>query len=78
LIRALTPIKDIALLLDIPEGELRRELTKPNGEIYKAYYKTKAEVELHMRQRDIELAEDGSPSAAEKVAEYLRKMNIDE
>lgn len=78
LTQALTPVGDIALLLDIPEGELRRELANPKSEIYKAYYTTKAEVALEIRRRDIQLAEDGSPSAADKVAEYLRKMNIDE
>lgn len=78
LTQCLTPVRDIALLIGIPEGELRRELANPNSEIYKAYYTTKAEVALEIRRRDIQLAEDGSPSAAEKVTTYLRNMSNDE
>ena len=74
----LTPISDIALLLDVPEGDLRDAVSDFENPVSLAYRKAKARLTLQMRQQDIELAEAGSPSAAEAMRSHLLKMLQDE
>lgn len=74
----LTPISDMALLLDIPEGELRDAISDYENPVSLAYRKAKAHLTLQLRQQDIELAEAGSPSAAEALRSHLLKMLQDE
>lgn len=75
--KMLTPLSDMAILLDVPESYLRDKIfdDTPEG---KAYRKAKADVALEIRRRDIELAEAGSPSAAEKVHQHYITMLSDE
>lgn len=70
----LTPIPDMALLMGVPERELRDEIDDLESPVSLAYREAKAQVSLKIRSRDIELAEAGSPTAAENVDGYLRKM----
>lgn len=74
----LTPISDMALLLDIPEGELRDAISDYENPVSLTYRKAKAQLTLQLRQQDIELAEAGSPSAAEALRSHLLKMLQDE
>ena len=76
--RMLTPIADMAVLLDIPESDLRDILSSPDDDIAKAFRKTKAEVALDIRKRDIEMAAAGSPTAAVTVSNHLAKLLNDE
>lgn len=76
LAKALTPVPDMAILLGIPESELRMTLSDPCSDVSKAFHKTIAEVALRIRQRDIDLADAGSPTAAEAVSHHLTKMNL--
>lgn len=74
----LTPIKDIAILLNIPESVLLCEIGNPESDISKIYYLTKAQVALKIREQNMELAEAGSPTAADSVSLYLKSMANDE
>ena len=78
LTQELTPISDMALLLDVPEGELRDAISDYDNPVSVAYRKAKANVTLAMRRQDLELAEAGSPSAAEALRSHLLKMLQDE
>lgn len=72
-----TPIEDIAVLLDVPEMELRTELADRNSEVARAYRRAKAEAGLKIRQRDISLADAGSPTAADAVRSHYISMEDD-
>lgn len=76
--KMLTPIADMAVLLDMAESDLRGLLSNPEDDIAKVYRKTKAEVSLEIRKRDIELAAAGSPTAAVTVSNHLAKLLNDE
>ena len=76
--RMLTPIADMAVLLDMPESELRDILSNPDDDIAKAFRRTKAEVALDIRKRDIEMAAAGSPTAVVTVSNHLAKLLSDE
>lgn len=71
---ALTPITDMALLLDLSPYELSAMLNDYDSPESRAYRKTKAQVALDMRIQDIELARAGSPTAAQNVAKYYNAM----
>lgn len=74
----LTPIADMAVLLDMHESDLRDILSSADDDIAKAYRRTKAEVALSVRKRDIEMAAAGSPTAAVTVSNHLAKLLNDE
>lgn len=78
LVSKLTPISDMAILLGVTEIELREALDDPNSPASYAYRDAKARVALQLRERDIELAGAGSPTAAENVSYYFRQMLQDE
>lgn len=77
LVKALTPIADIAVLMDVDETTLRDAIEDPNQEISKVFRCIRAETTLEMRERNIEYMESGSPSATERVAEYLKQAQLD-
>lgn len=74
LVALLTPIPDMALLLGVHERTLRDELDDLSSPVSLAYRQAKAEIALKLRQRDIELAEAGSTTAAENVVTYFHDM----
>ena len=76
--RMLTPIADMAVLLDMHESDLRDILSSPDDDIAKAFRRTKAEVALDIRRRDIEMAAAGSPTAAVTVSNHLAKLLTDD
>ena len=76
--RMLTPIADMAVLLDMHESDLRDILSDPGDDVAKAFRRTKAEVALDIRKRDIEMAAAGSPTAAVTVSNHLAKLLTDD
>ena len=75
---ALTPIRDIAALLDLQENVLRMAINLPDSQVSVAYRKAKAATALKLRQQELELAEVGSPMAVQMTAAYLKDMQADE
>lgn len=77
LVRALTPIADIAVLMNVDEVILRDNIEDPNTPVSKAFRRIRAKTALEIRERNIEYMEAGSPSATEKVSEYLKQAFLD-
>lgn len=71
---ALTPVEDIAVLLDIDADELRMQLADTSSPVRKAYLKARANTALMLRKQEIELARVGSPLAVQLTNAYLRDM----
>ncbi len=78
LAEALTPVSDIAALLDVDESTLRDELCNKLSPVRKAYIKGKATTALALRRQELELAKVGSPLAVQLTASYVKDMTIDE
>lgn len=74
----LTPVSDIAVLMDIDERIFREILSDKSHLASLAYRKGKAERALQIRQNELELAEAGSPLAVQLIGSYLRDMDSDE
>lgn len=74
----LTPVSDIAVLMDIDERRFREILSDKSHPACLAYRKGKAERALQIRQNELELAEAGSPLAVQLIGSYLRDMDSDE
>lgn len=77
-VKELTPISDMALLLNVDERRLRDAIDDLSSQVSIAYRKAKAQVALGLRRRDIELAEAGSSTAADEVNAHFRRMLRDE
>ena len=63
--------------MDVDETALRDAIEDPNQEISKVFRRIRAQTTLEMRERNIEYMEAGSPSATERVAEYLKQAQLD-
>lgn len=74
--RALTPIGDMAVLLDMSVGQVR-DLLADDQPLGREYRRTIAEIAMSVRKNDIELAQAGSPTASEHVATYLERIYSD-
>lgn len=74
----LTPVSDIAVLMDIDERRFREILSDRSHPASLAYRKGKAERALQIRKNELELAEAGSPLAVQLIGSYLRDMDSDE
>lgn len=74
----LTPISDIAVLIDVDEDLLRIELSNKNSLARKAYAYSKAKTSLQLRKQEIELANVGSPLAVQLTSSYLLNMTSEE
>lgn len=75
---ALTPICEIAALLDLNEDMLRLAINDRTSPVRNVYLKAKAKTALKLRKQEIELAEVGSPLAVQLTSTYLRDMQADE
>ena len=75
---ALTPISEIAALLDLNEDMLRLAINDKSSPVRKVYFRAKAETAHKLRKQEIELAEVGSPLAVQLTSAYLRDMQADE
>lgn len=74
----LTPVSEIAALLDINEDMLRLALSETGSEVREAYLKAKAETAHMLRRQELEFAKVGSPLAVQLTGSYLREMTADE
>lgn len=74
----LTPIRDIAALLDLKEDVLRCVINDPHSLVRRAYMKARATTARKLRKQELELAEVGSPMAVQMTSMYLRDMLQDE
>lgn len=78
LARDLTPICDIAAILDLDEDELRQAIADRHNVASKTYYFNKAQTKLLLRKQELELAKVGSPMAVQQSIGYIRDMNTNE
>lgn len=74
LAETLTPISEMAVLLDLKEDELREEISKPDSQLRRVYFLGMAKVKQQLRKNEIELAAAGSPQAVQRTHEYLNQM----
>lgn len=70
----MTTVTEIGALLDVPTSVLRDDIATEGSEVHKAYFSGMAEAALEVRERDIDLARAGSPSATDALRGHLRKM----
>lgn len=75
---ALTPISEMAALLDLNENMLRLAVNDRSSRVRNVYLKAKAKTALKLRKQEIELAEVGSPLAVQLTSAYMRDMQADE
>lgn len=74
----LTPVSDIAVLLDVDIDALRLDVRNRNTPVSRAYHYAKADTALKLRKQEIELANVGSPLAVQLTNSYLLNMDSDE
>lgn len=74
----LTPISDMAVLLDVDADRLRLDILDKTSAVSRAYYHAKASTALKLRRQEIELANVGSPLAVSLTNGYLLNMDSDE
>lgn len=75
---SLTPISDIAVMMEVDADELRMDIRDRTSAVSKVYYKAKAETALKLRKQELELANVGSPLAVSLTNGYLLDMDSDE
>ncbi len=78
LAKELTPISEMAALLDINEELLRMAINDKSSEIRRVYMRAKAETAREFRKHEIELAKVGSPIAVQLTSHFLKEMDADE
>ena len=76
LAECLTPLSDMAVLLDV--DELRLDIRNRATPVSRAYHHAKATTALRLRKQEIELANVGSPLAVQLTNGYLLNMDSDE
>ena len=74
----LTPISDMAVLLDMDVDELLMAIRDTKSPLSRAYHHAKATTALQLRKQEIELANVGSPLAVQLTNGYLISMDSDE
>lgn len=74
----LMPVRDIALILDIPFDEFRAAMKDPKSAIFRAYQtgylKTKAEIQLSI----VNHAKVGSSPAQALASSFMTQLKMDE
>lgn len=68
--------KESAIVLEVSEQELRKELANPTTEAFKKYYKGKYTSELELRESIIKMAKRGSNPAQKMLLEVLQSTNL--
>ena len=74
----LTPLAEIAVLVDIDLDILRQEFSRKDSPARLAYFRGKATTANALRKIELEFAKIGSPVAVQQTGEYLRDMTLDE
>jgi IS30 family transposase len=67
-------IDEIALLIDVNEAELRREIRKKTSEAAKYYYRGKLATQVKLRRQTKLFAEKGSPQAEQTMKQLYEKQ----
>lgn len=73
----LTPITEISALLELNEIKFRDDVNTPGNPARIAFYKGFAATALKIRERNMQLAEAGSPAADEALCSYIKRMMND-
>lgn len=69
-------IDEIALLIDVNEAELRREIRKKSSEVARYYFRGKLTTQVKLRRQTKLFAEKGSPQAEQTMKQlYERQTN---
>ena len=66
-------LSDIALILEVPEGEMRRHIANPASPIFKAYHAGRLESEQNVRKTVTLAAERGEEWAVKQVEAWDRE-----
>lgn len=74
----LTPISDIAVLLELDIYELRAAIHDRDSPVSRAYHRAKAETLLAIRKNELQLASMGSLLAVQLAGGYAVSMSSDE
>jgi hypothetical protein len=72
------PIRDMAVLMELPAEVLRTDIAQRTSAVSKAYYRGKASSKLKLREQEMALAQVGSPLALESTHRNLLDMEDDE
>lgn len=71
-------ISDMAVILDVPEHELRRDINSHGCPARHAYRRGKTSTKLELRKQEVMLARVGSPLALDNCHKALLDMEDDE
>lgn len=74
----LMPIDAIAILTDLDEDQLQREILNKRSPASKAYRLGKAKTMLEIQKQEINLAKLASPAAVESAVRYITEMETKE
>ncbi|TFU93964.1 hypothetical protein E4T81_05055 [Barnesiella sp. WM24] len=73
----LTPVRDIAALMELDEDSLRAEIDFPGSEVGKVYRKAVAATALAIRRQEIQFARMGAPAAVQSASAYVASLLTD-
>lgn len=68
------PIKDIAIVIEVNEHQLKQAIKDVSTEAHKRYHKGKLLTELELRKSIVDLAKRGSNPAQKMLLELLTDM----
>lgn len=70
-------VRDVALLLEIPEKEVYAQFTKKSGEIYSAYTSGRIQGMVDVRRTIMASALNSSSPALEKMLDFFKKSEYE-
>ena len=70
----LTPVTDIAALMELDEDLLRMDIAESRSAVSRAFRRAVAQTALEIRRQELEFARMGSPAAVQSAAGYLAAM----
>lgn len=71
----LTPIKELAYLIDVPEMELQEEINNLHSPMRKAYMRGRARTADSLREQLLSNAMAGSPTSIVELLQQLNALN---
>ncbi len=75
--RDLTPIEEMAALLDLSETELRQDVNTLGHPARKAFLSGYSKTALELRRMNIDMVKTGSPAADDACRMYMKRMISD-
>lgn len=67
-------IDEIALLIDVPENDLRRDIRNKNSDAARYYFRGKLGTQVKLRRQIKLFAEKGSPQAEQTMKQLYEKQ----